>query len=183
MVQPEERWADIPEYIGYQVSDQGRVRTVDRAILGRDGREGLHRGRVLKPQRLKNGYLEVYLCDGKSRKHRTVHSLVAQMFLGSRPERMDVMHINGDRSDNRVENLAYGTRSENLRGTYAYGGKKGNGKLSLADVDEIRRRLGIGESCRSIAELFKVDNAAIYHIRNGATFAWYEGRQADAGKA
>lgn len=172
---PEEKWVDVPGYPGYQVSDLGRVRTVDRRVLGKDGRSELHRGKVLKPQRLKNGYTEVYLCDGKSRKHRTVHSLVAQSFLGEKPTGHDVMHINGDRSDNRAENLKYGSRSENLRSTYDYGGRQANGKLSLEDVDIIRHRLSRGESPILIAQDFEVDSAAIYHIRNGTTFAWYEG--------
>lgn len=173
----DERWASIPGYDGYQVSDIGRVRTLDRRILGKDGRVELHRGKILKPQRLKNGYQEVYLCDGKSRRHRTVHSLVAGAFLGERPAGHDVLHLNGDRSDNRVENLRYGTRSENFHSTYDYGGKQATGKLSLEDVDEIRDRIEKGESCCSIAKDFSVDSAAIYHIRNGKTFAWYEGRR------
>lgn len=179
----EERWLSVPGYEGYLVSDRGRVRTEDRMILGRDGRTELHRGRVLKSQVMRNGYHEVYLCDGKSRKHRTVHSLVAQVFLGEKPKGYDVMHINGDRSDNRVENLRYGSRSENLRSTYRYGGKQANGKLSLDDVDDIRRRIDRGESCVEIAKAFGVDSAAVYHIRNGTTFGWYEGRGSLAGNA
>lgn len=152
-------------------------------ILGKDGRSEIHRGKVLKAQRMKNGYYEVNLRDGSSRKHRTVHSLVAQAFLGERPAGQDVMHINGDRSDNRLENLRYGTRADNLRSTYSYGGRQANGKLSLDDVDDIRQRIERGESCCSIAELFHVNSAAIYHIRNGTTFSWYEGRDQLAGEA
>lgn len=175
----EERWVDIPGYPGYQASDQGRIRTTDRMITGRDGRVELHHGRVLKPQRLKNGYYEVYISLGAAvkKKHRTVHSLVAQTFLGEKPVGHDVMHLNGDRSDNRVENLKYGSRSENLRSTYDYGGRQANGKLSLEDVDVIRHRLSRGESPILIAQDFGVDSAAVYHIRNGTTFSWYEGGQ------
>ena len=175
---PTERWADIPGYPGYQASDQGRIRTIDRKVLGRDGRTELHRGKVLKPQRMKNGYLEVYISlgSGQKRKHRTVHSLVAQTFLGEQPQGCDVMHSDGNRSNNAVDNLRFGTRAENLHSTYAYGGRQANGKLSLDDVDEIRRRLDRGESCIEIAKIFGVDSAAVYHIRNGKTFGWYEGR-------
>ena len=154
-------------------------------ITGRDGRVELHRGKVLKPQRLKNGYSEVYISLGTAtnKKHRTVHSLVAQTFLGEKPIGHDVMHLNGDRSDNRVENLKYGSRSDNLRSTYAYGGRQANGKLSLEDVDAIRQRLSSGESPISIAQDFNVDSAAIYHIRNGTTFSWHKGGQKNARSA
>lgn len=152
-------------------------------VTGRDGRAELHRGKVLKPQRMKNGYREVYVCIDSHRKHRTIHSLVAQAFLGEKPKGYDVMHLNGDRSDNRLENLAYGTRAENFHSTYNYGGKQANGKLSLDDVDEVRRRIDRGESCVDVAKDFNVDSAAIYHIKNGTTFAWYEGSETVARKA
>lgn len=173
----EERWKDVPDHPGYQVSDLGAVRTIDRMVTGKDGRSELHRGKVLKPQVLRTGYHEIYLSDGGRRKHRTIHSLVAEVFLGKRPEGCDVMHLNGNRSDNRASNLSYGSRSDNLRGCYAYGGKKGNGKLSLEDVDDIRRRIECGESCVDIAKTFSVNSAAIYHIRNGTAFSWYDGRE------
>ena len=171
---PDEIWKDVPSCPGYRVSSLGRVCTEDRMIVGRDGRSELHRGKVLKQQRMKNGYMDVYVCDGKRRKHRTVHSLVAEAFLGEKPKGHDVMHINGDRSDNRVENLAYGSRAENLHATYSYGGKQASGKLSLEDVDEIRFLLSRFYNCVEIAREFGVHPSTIYHIRDGKSFAWYK---------
>ncbi len=124
---------------------------------------------------MKNGYLEVYVCADGKRKHRTVHSLVADAFLGTRPEGYDVMHINGDRADNRVANLCYGSRSANLRSTYSYGGKQANGKLSLEDVDDIRARLGKGVGVPELAAEYRVHVSTIYHVRDRKSFAWYEG--------
>lgn len=170
-----EVWRDIKDAPGYQVSDQGSVRTLDRNVLGKDGRIELHPGKCLKPQLLKNGYLEVYVCVDGKRRHRTIHNLVAEAFLGERPKGYDVMHRNGVRTDNRAENLAYGTRSENLHSTYSYGGKQANGKLSLEDVRTIRHRLDTGESAYSVAKDYKVHPSTIYHVRDGKSFAWYEG--------
>ena len=170
-----EVWRDIKDVPGYQVSDHGNVRTLDRNILGKDGRVEYHPGKQLKPQRLKNGYLEVYICADGKRIHRTIHNLVAGAFLGDRPKGYDVMHKNGVRTDNRAENLEYGTRSENLHSTYSYGGKQANGKLSLEDVCTIRHRLDTGESAYSIAKDYKVHPSTIYHVRDGKSFAWYEG--------
>lgn len=179
---PGEIWAPIPGYLGlYEVSDKGRVRSLDRLCLGRDGREELHPGKILAPQKLKNGYLEVYLCRGKGKKHRTIHSLVAEVFLGPRPEGHDVLHKDGNRENNDVANLGYNTRAENLHSTYSYGGKQATGKLSLNDVDEIRDRLSKGELCADIAKTFGVTTRAIQHIRDGRNFAWYQGGAEYAG--
>lgn len=171
-----EIWAPIPGYLGlYEVSDKGRVRSLDRICLGKDGREERHPGKVLRPQKLKNGYLEVYLCRGKGKKHRTIHSLVAEVFIGQRPQGHDILHLDGNRENNEAENLAYDTRAENLHSTYSYGGKQSTGKLSLSDVDEIRDRLQKGDTCADIARAFQVTPRAIQHIRDRRNFAWYKG--------
>ena len=175
-----EEWRPVRGYEGfYSVSSYGRVQSLDRFCLGRDGRSELHHGKILKPWRGKNGYLYVSI----KRRHATVHRLVADAFIGPAPDKHDVMHINGNREDNRIENLQYGTRSENLRSTYDYGGRQANGKLNLLDVDVIRTRLAAGENPQTIAEDFKVNSAAIYHIQNGTTFSWYKGgRPANAAR-
>ena len=169
-----EIWKPVPSYEGkYEVSDQGRVRSLDRQCVGKDNRSEFHPGKILNPSKvIRGGYLDVSLRDGEKRTHRTVHSLVAEVFIGERPHGYDVMHLNGDRTDNRVENLRYGTRKENLNQTYEYGGKQANGKLSIEDVQEIRRRIKTGERVATIADAYGVNSAAIYHIKNGTTFKW-----------
>ena len=169
-----EIWKPLPGYEGsYEVSDHGQVRSLDRHCLGKDGRSEFHAGKILKPWSQRRGsYLAVSIRDGSRTVKRTVHSLVAEVFLGPRPPKMDVMHLDGDRRNNAVENLRYGTRKENLNQTYEYGGKQANGKLSVEDVKEIRRQLKLGISPIAVAKDYKVDSAAIYHIRNGTTFKW-----------
>lgn len=169
-----EVWKPLPGYEGsYEVSDQGRVRSMDRFCLGRDGRNELHKGKVLKPWAQKRGrYLAVSIRDGATSKKRTVHSLVAEAFLGPRPAGMDVMHLDGNRANNTLENLKYGTRKENLNQTYEYGGRQASGKLTKEDALDIKRRLRAGEHPIDLAKEFGVNHAAVYHIRNGTTFAW-----------
>lgn len=171
-----EEWRPVVGYEGqYEVSNMGRVRSLERKVLGKDGRWEIHHGKILKPWKTNvgndpnNRYLIVSMPDHN---RRMVHSLVAEAFIGERPEKHDVMHLNGIRHDNRVENLKYGTRSENLKQTYEYGGKPANAKLCPADVHVIRRRLKTGESCIKIAEDYGVSSAAIYHIRNKTAYAW-----------
>lgn len=168
---PDEIWKPIAGYEGsYEVSNFGRVRSLDRMLLGRDGREELHHGRLLKLQTLWNGYLQVDLAlPGQKRKHRPVHQLVAEAFLGPRPKKHDVMHIDGNRTNNRAENLCYGTRAHNLHQTYEYGKMK---KLTREDVLRVFARIENGESNSEIAKSFGVSPSAIYRIRVGKNFAW-----------
>ena len=67
-----------------------------------------------------SGYL-IMNVEGKT---RTVHSLVAETFLGERPEGYDIDHINGDKTDNKAENLRYVTHTENMRHFYAQPGAR-----------------------------------------------------------
>ena len=171
-----ENWKPVLGYEGaYVVSNLGNVRSLDRLCEGRDGRLEIHWGKTLKPQTLYNGYKEVYLSDrankGK-RKHRTVHSLVAEAFLGERPPGTDIMHLDGNRANNQASNLQYGTRSENLVQTYQYGGRVARGKLTKEQATEVIRRIEAGEHPRDLAAEYGVNSAAIYHIRNKTAFKW-----------
>lgn len=104
-----EEWRPIPGFPGYEVSDLGRVRSLDRD--GLDGRR--LKGRVLRP-----GVSRRYRVVSLRRAGRTVtngiHELVLLAFVGPRPEGAVTRHLNGDGADNRLVNLAYGTQSENL---------------------------------------------------------------------
>ena len=99
-----EKWADIPGYAGlYEVSDMGRVRSIDRYA------NGWRKGRVLSQSTKTKGYLQVTLCkaDG-ARSSCAVHRLVAAAFIGPCPPNELVRHLDGVPSNNRLRNLAYG---------------------------------------------------------------------------
>ncbi|MFI8590108.1 NUMOD4 motif-containing HNH endonuclease [Dietzia maris] len=117
-----ERWKPIPGYEGhYEVSDAGQVRSLDRVITRSNGAPYPTRGRVLSPSDAHpSGHLYVHLMAGGDCT-RQVHRLVMAAFAGPCPEGMEVRHLNGDPTDNRLTNLAYGTRSENARDQVAHG--------------------------------------------------------------
>lgn len=97
----EETWKQVVGFEGYEVSNQGRVRRS-------------RTGRILRGQQCGNRpYLKLHLGTQEQRGQRTIHSLVAEAFLGPRPEGANVDHINGDYRDNRAENLRYLSTSEN----------------------------------------------------------------------
>lgn len=107
----------------YEVSDTGRVRSLPRTVIYRGKRAGMPvrlPGRDLTPMVQHKGYLTVALyIDGK-RTMRPIHRLVLDAFVGPEPD-LQACHINGSRADNRLENLRWGTNSENQRDSVRHG--------------------------------------------------------------
>jgi len=110
-----EQWKPVNGCEGiYEVSSHGRVRSVDRTITLSDGQVRHLEGKVLRtPPLQKTGYPFVNLCIQGKKKNRTVHSLVAEAFIGPRPEGAEVCHNDGIKTNNHVDNLRYGTSREN----------------------------------------------------------------------
>ena len=104
-----EIWKDIPNYEGYQVSNLGRVKSLERIdALGHRLKE-----KILKPGITHNGYYLIGLCKNSKVKMYYVHRLVYEAFNGSIPEGLQVNHINEVKTDNRLENLNLMTAKEN----------------------------------------------------------------------
>lgn len=102
-----EEWRPIDLVPGYEISNQGRVRCL-KPYAG-------HSGPRLRRAVLGNrGYLVVTLAGPNGQRvTRAIHSLVALAFIGPRPSGNDVRHLDGDRFNNTLANLAYGTRADN----------------------------------------------------------------------
>jgi hypothetical protein len=121
-----ENWKPVPEYEGYyEVSDQGRVRSLDREIQRADGTTAKLRGKVLRFGRATTGYLQVNLSKEDEQKSIYVHKLVLLAFVGPRPEGMQACHGESGAEDNRLSNLRWDTVSENAmdrvrHGTHQY---------------------------------------------------------------
>ncbi|MCF8703308.1 NUMOD4 motif-containing HNH endonuclease [Corynebacterium pseudokroppenstedtii] len=126
-----ERWRPVIDYEGiYEVSDLGNVRSVDRVVTRSDGRVRSFPSKLLSPG-LSGRWKRPLVVFSKNGKPTTfwVHRLVAEAFLGPCPEGMVVCHNNGNLADNRLSNLRYGTRSENMhdrvkRGDHPLAAKK-----------------------------------------------------------
>jgi hypothetical protein len=110
-----ERWRDVVGYEGlYQVSDQGKVRSVDRVVShGRYGAANL-KGRILRLMLASRcGHLGLTLYNGGVGQIVKVHRLVAAAWIGPCPVGYEVRHGPNGITNNSVSNLSYGTRSEN----------------------------------------------------------------------
>lgn len=165
--QANEIWRDIPEHPGYQASSIGRVRSSHGK--GRNRTIG-NEWRILNPWKDKHGYLIVYLA-GKRR--GGVHRLVLMAFVGPCPPGMEARHIQvNDPTDNRIDNLAWGTPQQNSddrhrHGAVPVGEEAPASKLTAQQVREIANRAAAGEQRKSLAKEFGLRGENVSRILNG----------------
>lgn len=158
----------IPTFSRYEISRDGIVRRLAPYRTTRVGK-------VLKPFVDHDGYVRVGIFgdDGKL-KRPGIHQLIALTFIGPRPSPAHVVaHGNGDRSDNRVENLRWATQAENFADRRAHGtwpAGEGNANASLSDlqVQLIRAWVNVGGRPKAeIARLFGVSDTHVHKIVTG----------------
>lgn len=114
-----ERWLAVVGLEGqYSISDEGRVRSEARHVVGRHGTRRCPE-RILKAQAVKSGHLIADL--GKQRRAARVHRLVLEAFVGPCPEGMEACHNDGNPANNRLENLRWDTRRNNILDAIRHG--------------------------------------------------------------
>ena len=159
----------IPSYPGYYADEYGNIYSM---------RSGVE---VKISQRIHKDYLHVIVRDNNSpvRRHKEpVHKLVLQAFKGYRPDNYVCRHLNGDRLDNRVVNLEWGTQQENMLDSIKHGtaaflrhGENANGsKLKLKQVFQIRWLYKFGYKQKELATWFDISQRHVSDITRGRTW-------------
>lgn len=169
-----EVWKDITGYEGlYQVSDLGNVKSLDREVTYKDGKVRIHKGKLLKPQKHRDGGLKIGLYKNKKPETFTPQKLVMSVFIGPRPEGYQICHIDGNPLNNKLSNLRYDTQAENNIDCYRQKGSSNRGKYSIEQILEIRRLSNTNElTQKEIAEMFNTSSSYISSIVNRRVFSY-----------
>ena len=155
----------------YQVSSEGRIRSVDRLIANGTRKR---KGKIMKQCIDGKGYKALSISKDGKFKMLTAHRLIAMSFLGR--SNLTVNHKNGIKTDNRIENLEFVTiRENNLHASriglvnHVKGEKHYASKLTEKDVLEIRKMKGV-KTKRELSIMYGVCEKNIYHIQSRKTW-------------
>jgi NUMOD4 motif/HNH endonuclease/Sigma-70, region 4 len=171
-----ERWKSIEGFEGlYEVSDEGRVRSLPRVVPFRVYFFRSVRGGPKALTLDKDGYLAVSLSKLGVPYVRKVHRLVADAFLERSEFDEDVNHKDACKTNNHWRNLEWCTHKENgehaaLTDLMAFGSRHGMAKLTEADIPVIRQLFYRGWTYRSIAENYEVSQATVSDVIRGKTW-------------
>lgn len=170
-------WRDIPGYEGlYQASSGGRVRSLDRVTYGRNKSTRTVRGRTLGLRvNPRSGYVQSVISVGGKVSYLYNHRLVCLAFNGEpADDSMEVCHGDGDKQNNRPENLRWGTREENMADKKLHGTHRPKRKLDRNRAEAVRVMAKSGLSSPTIAGVFGVTASNISMVLSGRT--WGEDR-------
>ena len=163
-------WKPVVGYEGrYEVSDTGAVRSVARSVANTATSSRMLPTKTLSPFVHRGGYMVVKLSRDRQKANHYVHRLVAEAFLGGGKARQEVLHADGDKTNNRVENLSWGSRLDNMRdrhrlGEVAKGERHGMAKLT---EDTVRAILSDARYHHLIAAEHGVSRSMISMIKRG----------------
>jgi hypothetical protein len=158
----QEEWRPVEGHVGHEVSSLGRVRSFLK--WGQPGQyQDTPRLRRIQTHTISDRpHIRI------DKVSYFVHALVCRAFHGPRPPGLEASHINGNKLDNRAENLVWETHLENLdrmkaHETRAAGERHGSSKLSQADVGMIRLGYGI-KTQQELSDIFGVDESHVSRI-------------------
>lgn len=151
---------DDKVFEGYKITEDG-------VVISYKGKTP----KVLKLQEDRDGYYKVELYNNHKHKKYFVHRLVAMQYLPNPENKPQINHKNGNKKDNRVENLEWVTRSENAQKAYDNGQQiaLGKPKLTREQVLEIRENKD-NLNREQLAKRYNVSCGCIQHIKRGRTW-------------
>lgn len=151
-----ENWKPVVGYEGlYEVSDLGNVRGVDRILS--DGRSW--KGTQLKPGKCRCGYKFVCLRKEGIVKNENIHRLVASAFIENPDCCRDVNHKDGNKENNKADNLEWITHSDNMKHAARTGLRKT--KIDMKTFEYIKEEVSKGRSQQDVSEELGVSQVLI----------------------
>jgi len=167
-----EIWKDIEGYEGiYQVSNLGRVKSLERIIVCKNNVKKFYSEKFLKPVSDNQGYQIIHLNSKihKSKNHK-IHRLVAFAFIPIINGKIEINHIDGNKKNNEINNIEWCTSSENKKHAFKLGlrnnkGENGSHKIKEKQAIEIKYQ-NKGKTLKCIAKKYNVSIALISKIKN-----------------
>lgn len=149
-IKVDEIWKDIQDYPNYQISNYGRVKSKERITnVGiKNVKQVKREEKILKPLKITKGYLGIRLYNKTNIKTFKIHRLVAIYFISNPNNYEQVNHIDGNKLNNKVDNLEWCTCSENMKHSY---------KIGLRNKDLLRENMRkIGKTGKGAKTRWKI---------------------------
>ena len=158
----EEIWKPVVGFKGaYEVSNLGKVRSLPRMVrVSRYGGQRFAPGKTLQPGLSSNGSQTVCLQSEGKKRSRPIHDFVLEAFVGPKVGRQACRHLDGDRLNNALTNLRWGSYGENREDLFLHD----RGRVSRATIAAIKAAKGIQ---REIAEQHGVTQAFVSLVKLG----------------
>ena len=172
-----EQWLPVPGYPGiYDASSFGRVMSLPRLVHHKRGHIQNAPSVILSQSIGSHGYPTVTLSSGGIVKKRTVHSVIAETFIGPRPQGFETRHLDGNRQNCRAINLVYGSHEQNqadriTHGTDVRGQNNPMSKLRADQVQSIRAQAASGAELHGLARDHCVAWATVSDIVHRRTWS------------
>lgn len=169
-----ENWIDVKGYEGlYQVSNLGNVKSLNRLVIQKNGKETFLKGKPLKQQLDSRGYFRVSLSRNGIARPKCIHHIVLESFCSSKPfPKAEARHLDGNPINNKFDNLKWGTKSENMQdaikhGTFPLLEKRPGAKLKREQVVEIFTSV---DCPYTLSKKYKVGKGVIRQIKTRETW-------------
>lgn len=165
-----EQWLPVIGFEGrYEISSYGRVKSLGRWINPNSKQKAYYIAeKMLKLNKDTRGYLFVMCSKNSQTKRMYVHQAIAHSFIGSQEKGIEVRHLDGNKLNNTLENITYGTKSDNMRDAVRHGTLVfSRSKLTREDV------INIGKDPRThatIAKDYGICETTVSNIKRGASF-------------
>ena len=155
-------WKEIKGYEGkYKISNYGEVVSLPRYKQNHSKLQEVPMKQIKPYINKKNGYVYVYLCNDGKYKNIRLHKIVAETFLDNPNNYNQINHIDGNKQNNRLDNLEWCTASYNIKDMKKRNGKYDNDKLIVKKYKKLK-------SCTKVGKLFNMsgENVRQVLIRN-----------------